>query len=47
MDPEDFIQQEIANKRNYATDGVPGEASYDRDFSESVVKKIADHNFKK
>ena len=37
----------VSKSKNIAHEAVPGDAGYERNFSEQVLDKIAAHNFRK
>lgn len=39
--------QRLSKKKNIGSDMIPGEQNFEQNFSEQVVRKIAEHNFKK
>lgn len=47
MDISDFQPEQISRKKNIGKEIIPGEGKFEANFSEQVVTKIAEHNFRK
>lgn len=37
----------LTHKKNIAEQSIPGDQGYEQNFSEQVINKIAEHNFRK
>ena len=47
MHPSDFQPKQISRKKNIGHESIPGENNYEQNFSEQVVNKISEYNFRK